>query len=349
MWLRAVAIPATLVCSCGLSVVGQESASEDGGAGACEAGPCVGSPVELVTLSVTVSGSAMGARVTSPSFELSCPPECALRAPRGSNVTLVATVPVDEALVSWSGSCLGRDTSCSVNMDVSKEVGVSFAPLQHYVHSASELYQVVGDTGATKSMGSFSSCSGTNMGDIAIDRSGAAYAITLPPSSGNGTLYKVDLATAACAAPSIGALGKRCNGLTFAPDPADPSKDVLFAACATELARVDTTTGAATAVGSFGGGTSSGDLVWVPDHGVFLTLSAAGKNDALARVDLSTGNATVVSSDLGIAKVYALGWRDGQILGYADGTSFRVDPATGAKTPWNAATGVSAFGAASGP
>lgn len=310
---------------------------------ACTKGACA----DVIT--VSVSGGAGSATVVSDVGGIACPPTCSAIVPTGTKVTLTAGPPADEVLRDWSGACLGRDPTCAVIVDGPKTASASFAQLANYMHSATTLYKVAGATGAPTSVGTFGGgCSGVNVGDIAINRAGAAYAITQPAGGGDGSLFTLDLATAACGASALGGLGRRCNALTFAPDPSAPTKDVLFAACTTAFYRVNLATGATTSVGNLGG-TSSGDIVWVPGKGIFITLTGGGGGDLLGNINVATGAATVIGSGVGVSNVYALGWRGGQIIGYADGVAIRIDPATGAGTSLNGATGVSAFGAAAGP
>jgi hypothetical protein len=223
-------------------------------------------------------------------------------------------------------------------------------PLVQYLHSSTTLYTVNGSTGVTSSVATFGgACNGITVGDLAVDRDGTAYVATLPPASADSTLHTLNLATGACSA-SLGGMGRRCNSLTFAPDPSDTTKDLLYAACTTSFYKVSTTNAATTLVGALGAGlAASGDIVWVPGRGVYITLNDVDAVDKLGAIDVATGAATVIGNGVGRDGIYALGHQGGIILGYGNGFSIKIDPTTGAGTTWNAATGIDSYGAASGP
>jgi hypothetical protein len=253
------------------------------------------------------------------------------------------------------GSTTGPENDGSVDgggdalVDASSDGGPVIPTLQ-YLHSSTTLYTVDGSTGVTSSVATFGgACNGITVGDIAIDRAGTAYVATLPPASADSTLHTLNLTTGACSA-SLGGMGRRCNALTFAPDPADAMKDVLYAACTTSFYEVSTANATTSLIGALGTGlSSSGDIVWVPGHGVYITLNDAASTDKLGSIDVATGAATVIGSGVGRDAIYALGHHAGVILGYGNGFSIKIDPTTGAGSTWNAATGIDAYGAASGP
>jgi hypothetical protein len=364
--LRLVAVVASvaLLTACGLDLAGSAQPADDG----ADAGPARGDPAgpapgavdgggddnapgcdacdgATATLEVVVNGSAADAGVIVGNVgALSCPGTCAAPIPLGATVKLSATPLADEVLVSWSGGgCVGREPSCNVTVDAPKTVTATFTALTQYVHSPTRLYRVDGATGVPTPVADFAGpCAGVNVGDIAIDRTGAMVAITL-----GSTLYPLDATNATCGT-AVGSLGHACNALAFMPDPAAPTQDILVAACGSSLYRVNRSTGAATLVGAFGGGlSSSGDVVYVPGAGLYATLSGAG-TDRLGKIDPATGVATVVG-DTGKSSLYGLGYRAGKILAFGNGTAFTLDLSNGAATSLNAATGVSAYGAASGP
>lgn len=223
-------------------------------------------------------------------------------------------------------------------------------PLLQYAHSSSTLYSIEGTTGVAAAVATFAgACSGVPVGDLALDRTGKAYVITLPGGGANSTLHVLNLTNGSCGA-SLGDMGRRCNALTFAPDPADAAKDMLYAACTSSFYKVSTANATTTLIGAFGTGlASSGDIVWLPGRGMYITLNDSDATDKLGLVDVATGAATVIGSGVGRDAVWALGHRAGVILGYGNGFAIKIDPITGAGTPWNAATGVDAYGAASGP
>ena len=218
-------------------------------------------------------------------------------------------------------------------------------PLVQYMHSFTMLYAVKNANAQTSLIAAFGgACSGVDIGEIAIDRAGNAWVTTWP--SGNSELHPLNLVTAECGA-SVGSLGRKCNGLSFAPDPADATKDVLYASCTTSFYRVNTTNGAPTLIGVFGSGLqSSGDIAWVPGKGMYITLNDPASTDKLGSVDLATGVATVIGTGVGRDAVYALGHRAGKLLGYGDDYVIEIDLMSGAGTTVNGSTGVVAIGAA---
>lgn len=362
-------VASAAIVACGIDVVGgatspTDGVTSDGGAGVDGASPVTdrgpgGSPDggaepdaggdsgASVTLTVVVTGtSAATGAIVSSAGGLSCPGACALTVPAGSSVTLSSAAPADDSLVSWSGGgCAGRDPSCTVKMDASKTVTVTFAALRHFVHSTTRLYSVDGVTGAATQVADFGGgCAGVVMGDLAIDRAGVMWAISFP--SGSSQLYTVNPSTAACSA-SIGSLGVRCNGLTAAPDPANPTSDALYAGCTTSFYAVNKATGAATLVGAFGGGwSSSGDLVWVPGAGLYGTFENGG-SDRLGKVDVATGAVTIVG-DTAQGNLWGLGQRGGKVLAW-NGGALSLSLASGAATSLVGSQGFTAYGAASGP
>lgn len=264
-----------------------------------------------------------------------------------STATGDGAAAVDDASPNIDGGT--GDAQPDSDLDAGAEADAS-VPLVQYMHSATVLYEVNGVSGLTKPIATFGgACSGITVGDLAIDRAGNAWVATLPPAGADSTLHALNLQTGVCGA-SVGDMGRRCNALTFAPDPADGTKDVLFAACTASFYRVSTADGATTLVGALGAGlASSGDIVWVPGRGVFIALDDSGSTDKLGSIDLASGAATVIGAGVGRSGVFALGHRAGVILGYGGGYAIEIDPTTGAGTTWNAATGITAYGAASGP
>jgi hypothetical protein len=253
------------------------------------------------------------------------------------------TIPDDAAVDG------GLDAPADVLIDALTDAG-PVIPLLQYLHSSTTLYTVDGTTGLTTAVAMFAgACNGVPVGDIALDRAGKAYVITLPGGGANSTMHVLNLANGSCGA-SLGDMGRRCNALTFAPDPADGSKDILYAACTSSFYKVSTANATTTLIGAVGPGrASSGDIVWVPGRGVFVTLNDADPTDKLGSINVATGAATVIGTGVGRDAVYALGHRAGVILGYGNGFSIQIDPVTGNGSTWNAATGIDAYGAASGP
>jgi len=259
--------------------------------------------------------------------------------------------PEDAALRdSASGSTADAQRSDG-EPDASPDAELDAPPpaVNAYVNTTTELHRVDGTSGVSTFVFTFGgSCAGIAVGDIAIDRSGAMFAVTLPPNSAPSNLYRVDRTTGACG-PSLAALGMRCAGLTSAPAPSDTSKDILYAACDTSLFRIDPSAVQvqATSVGAFGTGLSvSGDIVWLPAHGLFATLTTGVGNDRVSRIDPDTGAATTVAADAGTAKLLGLAYDGAVLIAFGDKAAQTVDPVSGATAPL--ASQLSAYGAATG-
>lgn len=205
-----------------------------------------------------------------------------------------------------------------------------------YVNTTTTVHHVDGTNGLTSLVFTFGgSCTGINVGDIAIDRAGTMFAVTLP-MKGNSDLHRVDRATGACG-PTLGDLGRRCSGLTSAPHPDDPTRDILYASCATELYRIDSATAEIAAIGPFGSGlSSSGDIVWLPGEGLFATLKASGlKSDLVSRIDIATGTATTLVADVGAKELYGLAHRGAVLIAFGNGVALTIHPTSGATAPFS--------------
>jgi hypothetical protein len=222
-------------------------------------------------------------------------------------------------------------------------------PPRVFVHSETVLYRFDPQTGAETMIAAFAGnrCDTLAVGDIAFDRDGTLWAVLLPRDGGHGELTTIDPETAACA-PSKGGMGRACNGLAAAPDPADATAELLYATCKDELFTVDRATGETKKVGGFGGAlVSSGDVVHVDGVGLFATLTPAGAagNDVLARLDAMNGKASIVVADVGAPNMWGLAWDgDRRLLAFGDATARAIDLAAG--VPTALATTVRATGAA---
>lgn len=305
-------------------------------AGAC---PEAGTPV---TLTVVVNGTTTPGSVTALAQGLSCPGGlCAATVAAGTTVQLAAHPLPDQTLVSWSLPACGRSLACSVQVDGPLTVVATFADLQQYTHSTDKLYPVNGVTGALGSPISFQTCGGGSMLDIAIDRAGNAFAVN------GANLMKLNLQTATCS-PPLGPLGATCPGLTFMPDPAAPSKDVLVAACGKSIYRLDTKDASKTLIGNLDGDWSiSGDLVYIPEQGLYATVTQGGK-DSIAKLDPTTA-AMLATKSTGLDDLFGLGWRGDAMLAYGIDAVYSIDLATGTPTLLNPNTTINAWGGATGP
>ena len=176
--------------------------------------------------------------------------------------------------------------------------------------SAGRLGKVDVSTGVVTIVGNM----GVVMTDIAFDPFGNLFGI------GAGKLYSINSGNAAVTV--IGSLGATVNSLVFSAD------GTLYAAN-NLLYTVNTTTGAATALGNVSSGyTSAGDLAFV---GGELFLSSTGRStDSLFKLNTTTGIGTRVGS-LGVGAVYGLASNDGANLYAVSGnTVYLVNPLTGA-------------------
>lgn len=327
---------------------GGTDASESTNEGGTEADASDAAPDGEVTLTVVTQGDPT-AIVSSGDGRIACPKTgaCSATYAPGTSVVLTATPPsIDSTLASWSVKSCGREPTCTVKLDAALTVTARFAPHVNYAHTATQLFTVRSSDGLTGTKTTITGCDGNNVNDLAIARDGRAFVVT---SHGISTLYGFDLATAKCT--KRGDLGVLVNGLTFAPNPGDPSVDLLLASGGGTLYTVNETSGAATVFKDLGSNTSSGDVVWLPGRGLFISFTnggSGGTNDRLAQIDLPTGKVTVLGT-LPSPEVWALAWRGSELIGLADGVVFTVDPVTSISTVLNASTGVHPYGAASAP
>jgi hypothetical protein len=192
-----------------------------------------------------------------------------------------------------------------------------------WAHSSTDLYKVDPSTFTLTHVGAFGP---TDITDIAVTPAGELWAISF------SSLYKVDKTTAQ--ATSVAPLsGSGNNGLTFLPN-----GNLLAADGAGDVKRIDTASGAITAVGNFGNGlSSSGDLVAVGTVMYGISSTGAGGSDAsgnnvLLRVDVATGVATIVGP-IGFGQVWGLAYVNKRVIAFtANGQIIQIDPATGAGT-----------------
>jgi len=182
--------------------------------------------------------------------------------------------------------------------------GVSAAPVLWVGDSDGTLGTVDVATGAATVIGEMP----VTMTDIAFDPSGNLWGISF-----NG-LYRIDRHNAATAL--IGNFGPSLNSLVFGAD------GTLYAA-STELYTLNTSTGAATLVGT-GGGYNSGDLAFAGGN---LYLTSLGDN--LFTLDTATGAGTSVGP-IGFSSVFGLATDNNVDLYGVTGTDvIGIDPATG--------------------
>jgi len=192
-----------------------------------------------------------------------------------------------------------------------------------WANSSTDLYRVDPTTFAVTRIGSFGVSS---MTDIAVTPSGELYGITF------GALYRIDKNTArATFVASLSGGGN--NGLTFLTN-----GSLLASAGSGDVTSINPTTGANSAVGSFGNGlSSSGDLVAVGNVMYGISSTTAGGGDAsddnvLLTVDTATGRATVVGP-IGFGRVWGLAYVRKKVIAFAtSGQIIQIDPLTGRGT-----------------
>ena len=77
-------------------------------------------------LTVSIANRGGTGTVASAPEGVECPPACSTEFDHGSIVRLEARPGVGTSFLGWTGACSGRSTSCSVTMDVEKQVVASF-------------------------------------------------------------------------------------------------------------------------------------------------------------------------------------------------------------------------------
>lgn len=204
------------------------------------------------------------------------------------------------------------------------------------------------------------------MVDIAISSSGEMYGVSWDPAmTGSGTnfLYHVQIpqvvGTGVARADEVGQLSFYYNGLTFAPAGMVGPSEVLLAVdndpglSTTFMDQVDITNAHSTIGNGLGGGLkSSGDIVAIQGHGIFVAVHTDTGPDVLATVNPSTGVATVVGSGINTgASVWGLAWWNGDLLGFTqDKVTLRINPSTGVGTGvWTNTNTEALYGAAVKP
>jgi hypothetical protein len=217
-------------------------------------------------------------------------------------------------------------------------------------HSATTLFRLDPTTKAVTTVGQFTT-SGDDMIDIALDKDSNLYGTSF------GALWKVDKNTAV--ATKI-ASGGYPNSLSFVPaGTVDPMKEALVGYQSdifggSTYVRIDTTTGAITAIGPLGAGyQSSGDIVSAIGGGTYLTVIGPGCGDCLVEVDPATGAMKKNWGPVQFGAVYGVAFWDGVVYGFTNaGSLFQLDFVGGALQSHliaipNALPGLSFYGAGS--
>ena len=186
--------------------------------------------------------------------------------------------------------------------------------------SSSALFRIDAASGATQLIGP------TGVGgmtDIAFTPDGRLYGISF------GRLYRVDVGTGRATPIGDGIAMGTVNALA-----SDARGHLYVASLDGSLGVLDSVTGRATRVGSYGRGLGSwGDLAFAPDGTLFATAKLSGRQ-VLLRVNPATGIATA-QVPLAVSDVYGLAFGPGgSLVGAANGDStppvlVSIDPATG--------------------
>jgi len=189
------------------------------------------------------------------------------------------------------------------------------APVLYAVATNSAFGTIDVATGTFTMTGTVSGLTSGELGDLARLPGGPLYAMT-----SSSALAIVNPATAATTV--VGSSGNSIFAIKFRGD------GVLFGASNTDLYTIDTTTGAATHVGSFGTPTSTyWDLSFDDAANLFLTRSTG----TLYSVNVATGAATSIGS-IGYSAV-ATDFDDGTLYGFTtDDQVISIDTTTGAGT-----------------
>ncbi len=203
-----------------------------------------------------------------------------------------------------------------------------------YAHSATELYELDPASLSTTSVGVFAFAGEPeNITDLAVDKSGRMLAISL------NSVFRVDRKTAEVTHLSTFPQGEGgLTSLSFVPiDLSNPDSEERLVAADFDgvVWEIDPDTGARSELGNYNASGSaigsSGDIVSVSGFGTLATVRVAGSSaDQLARIDPTTWEATLLG-DIGVAKIFGIGFWRGQVYGFTDGKQIvRIDPSTGA-------------------
>ncbi len=218
-------------------------------------------------------------------------------------------------------------------------------PAYVYAHSADVLYRMDADTFEVVELGTITFFdtngttelpSNTTLTDLAITKDGALWGCS------RDALFQIEANT--WRAVKRATLAGNYVGLTFVPEGILDPQEVLVGATQQggELNRINLTTGAATPIGTYGGGwLTSGDVVAIAGDAnnlpvMYATLKRSGSTtDVLARIEPTTGVATVIgaANGIGFERTFGLGYWGGTLYAFdADGNIISINRTTGAGT-----------------
>jgi hypothetical protein len=236
----------------------------------------------------------------------------------------------DEVTVDAPGG--GSDVDAPPSVDMSRV----------YAHSGGTLYRVDAESLTAMPIGAMTGIGTQSLTDLAIDKDDHMVGITLDK------LYSIDPATGA--ATLISDLSQSARGFTslsFVPDPANPTADILVSANDQgDVFQINPVTGTAEKIGNYGMTAagqvkSSGDLIGVRGFGVYATVDVGTEtNDYLAKIAPANGwKATPLGTGTSHDHIFGLGFWGGKIFGFVDkgatanaGVMIRIDSNTGAST-----------------
>ncbi len=187
---------------------------------------------------------------------------------------------------------------------------------------------------------------GGSIGDVASGGdSNTLYVNTVSKRGGNDSVYRVNLsagtttlvgsAGVANLSGLTGIIGKgTVYGSSSAADPANPTPGG-------GLYSIDTTTGAATQIGSnIPGFSTAGDLTYFPSANKFYATSTSPTNSSLFSIDLS-GAGTSIGS-IGFANIFGLVRSGSTLYGFTEGgQAITINTTTGVGTSVGNVTGLS--------
>ena len=211
-----------------------------------------------------------------------------------------------------------------------------------YAHSGNTLYRLDATSLQAVQIGAMAGLGTQSLTDLAIDKDDHMVGITLDK------LFSIDPTTGAVTL--IKDLSQSASGFTslsFVPSPTDPAADILVSANDQgDVFQIDTTTGTATTIGSYGTTAagkviSSGDLIGVRGFGIYATVDVGTEaHDYLAKIDPTNGwKATPLGTGTSYDHIFGLGFWGGKIYGFVDGGAasgtgkiIQIDENTGAST-----------------
>jgi hypothetical protein len=231
------------------------------------------------------------------------------------------------------------------------DAGADIDAVLVYAHSRDTLYSFSPRALVVTEIGPFNVASGEvpNVLDIALDNAGTMYATS------RTALYSCDPMTATLT--EIGPFGiadNELNALTFLAEGELGATEVMIGATNEgNYYRIDTTTGAATLLGTYPDGwLSSGDIVSVAGLGTFATLKRMDyAADIAARITFApdgTSTVTVIgptrSGTSNYTQLFGVAYWGRSLYGFTNrGELLEIDKETGAATVVSTSTGAEQF------